>query len=161
MIVERGSRTGVFYDKEPYLSTSYTLQNALEMGQEAGIVQIDFRAAFDRVNHQGILFMLCSVGVGVSVLSVLTQFLSIRSQYIVVDGCRSKLVNVVAGVPQGSVLGPQFFLFFLYTVELFSIVEKKLYGYADDSTLVAVVPSPGERVAVSESMNSDLNRVSV
>ena len=54
---------------------------------------------------------------------------------------------------------PQFFL--LYTAELFSIVENKLYGFADDSTLVAVVPSPGERVAVSESMNRDLNRVSV
>ena len=49
----------------------------------------------------------------------------------------------------------------MYTAELFSIVENKLYGYADDSTLVAVVPSPGERVAVSESMNRDLNRVSV
>ena len=76
-----------------------------------------------------------------------------------VDGCRSKLVNMVSGVPQGSVLGPQLFL--LYTAELFSIVEKKLYSYAEDSTLVAVVPSPGERVAVSESMNRDLNRVSV
>ena len=41
------------------------------------------------------------------------------------------------------------------------MVENKLYGYAGDSTLVAVVPSPGERVAVSESMNRDLNRVSV
>ena len=40
-------------------------------------------------------------------------------------------------------------------------MESKLYGYADDSTLVAVVPSPGERVAVSESMNLDLNKVSV
>ena len=45
--------------------------------------------------------------------------------------------------------------------ELFSIVENKLCGYADDSTLVAVVPSHGERVVVSESMNRDLNRVSV
>ena len=62
-------------------------------------------------------------------------------------------------MPQGSVLGPQLFL--LYTAELFSEVENKLYGYADDSTLVAVVPPPGERVAVSESMNRDLNRVSV
>ena len=62
-------------------------------------------------------------------------------------------------MPQGSVLGPQLFL--LYTAEHFSIVENKLYGYADDSTPVAVVPSPGERVAVSESMNDDLNRVSV
>ena len=92
-------------------------------------------------------------------LSVLTQFLSNRSQYVVVDGCRSNLVNVVSGVPQGSVFGPQLFL--LYTAELFSIVENKLYCYADDSTLVAVVPFPGERVAVSESMNRDLNRVSV
>ena len=46
-------------------------------------------------------------------------------------------------------------------MELFSIVENKLYGYADDSTLVAVAPSPAERVAVTESMNRDLNRVSV
>ena len=40
-------------------------------------------------------------------------------------------------------------------------MENKLYGYADDFTLKAVVPSPGERVAVSESTNRDLNRVSV
>ena len=86
----------------------------------------------------------------VTVLSVVTQFLSNQSQYVVVDGCHSKLVNVVSGVPQVSVLGPQ--LFRLYTAELFSIVENELYGYADDSTLVAVVPSPGERVAISESI---------
>ena len=40
-------------------------------------------------------------------------------------------------------------------------MENKLYGYAEDSTLVAVVRSPCERVGVSESMNRDLNRVSV
>ena len=75
------------------------------MGQEARIVHIDFSAATDRVNHQGILFKLCSVGVGGSVLSVLTEFLSNRSQYFVVDGCHSKLVNVVSGLNQGSVFG--------------------------------------------------------
>ena len=48
-------------------------------------------------------------------------------------------------MPQGSVLGLQLFL--LYTAELFIIVENKFYGYAYDSTLVAVVPYPGERVA--------------
>ena len=137
---------------------SHTLQSALESGQEARIVQIDFSAAFDKVNHLGILLKLCSVGIGGSVLSILTPFLSNRSQQVMVDGCRSKLVNVVSGVPQGSVLGP--LLFLLYTSEPFSILENKLIGYADDSTLMAVVPSPGIRVAVAESLIRDLGRVS-
>ena len=65
----------------------------------------------------------------------------------------SKLVNVVSGVPQGSVLGP--LLSLLFTSELFSILENKLIGYADDSTLIAVVPSPGVRVTVAESLSRD------
>ena len=52
-------------------------------------------------------------------------------------------------------------MYLLYTAEIFSIVQNELYGYAEDSTLVAVVPFPGERVAVTESINRDLNRVSV
>ena len=67
------------------LSVSHTLQSALESGQEAKIVQIDFSAAFHRVNHQGILYRLSSVGIGGSVLSVLTQFLSNGSQFVLVD----------------------------------------------------------------------------
>ena len=61
------------------LCVSHRLQSALENGQEARIVQIDFSAAFDRVNHLGILYMLCSVGILGSVLSILTEFLSNRS----------------------------------------------------------------------------------
>ena len=75
-----------------------------------------------------------------------------------VDGCGSKLVNVVSGVLHGSVLGP--LLFLLYHSEHFSILENKLIGYADDSTLMAVVLSPGVRVAVAESLIRDLGRVS-
>ena len=60
------------------LCVPHTVQSAFEIGQEARIVQIDFSAAFDRVNHQGILYRLSSVGIGGSVLSVLTQFLPNR-----------------------------------------------------------------------------------
>ena len=49
-------------------------------------MQIDFSAAFDRVNHLGILYKLCFVGIGGYVLSILTQFLSNRSQQVMVDG---------------------------------------------------------------------------
>ena len=67
------------------LCVSHTLQSALVSGQEARIVQIDFSAAFDRVNHLGILYKLCSVGIGGSVLSIFTQFLSNRSQHVMVE----------------------------------------------------------------------------
>ena len=60
-------------------------------------------------------------------------------------------------MPQGSVLGQ--LLFLLYTSEPFSILENWLIGYADDSTLMAVVPSPDARVAVAESLNRDLVRM--
>ena len=95
----------------------YTAE-CLESGQGAMIVKIYFSAAFDGVKYQGILYKLCSVGIGGSGLSILTQFQSNRSQHVVVDRCRSKLVNVLSEVLQGRVLGP--LLFLLCTSVLFS-----------------------------------------
>ena len=50
-------------------------------------------------------------------------------------------------------------LFLLYTSDLFFILENKLISYADDSTLMAFVPSSGARVTVAESLIRDLGRV--
>ena len=68
-----------------------------------------------------------------------------------VDGCRSKLVSILLGVPQGCV--SSLLLFFLYTSELLYIPENKLIGYAD-------VPSPCASVKVAESLIRYLCRVS-
>ena len=73
------------------------------------------------------------------------------------DGSRSKLVNFAPGVPQDSILG--LLLLLIYSSELFSILENKLTGYADDSTWVAVVPFPRVRVMVAESLIRDSGRV--
>ena len=63
-----GNRTCNSYNRatptcDALLCVSHTLQSALESGQEARIVQVDFSAAFDRVNHLCILYKLCSVGI--------------------------------------------------------------------------------------------------
>ena len=79
-----------------FVRVPYTA-NALKSGQEARIVHIDFSWSLNRVNHQGIPYKLCSVGIGAPVLSILTQFLSYRSQNVIVASCRSKLTNVVSG----------------------------------------------------------------
>ena len=130
------------------LCMSRALQSALETEQEARIVQIHFSAAFDKVNNKGILNKFYPVGIEGSMLSTFTQFLSNRSQHATVDGCRSKQVNVLSRVPQESALGT---ILLLYISEHFFILENKLIGYADDSVLMAVVPSSGVRVTVEES----------
>ena len=61
------------------LCVSYTPQSALESGLVARIVQIDFSAAIDRANYQRIFYKHCSLDIGASVFSILTQFLSNRS----------------------------------------------------------------------------------
>ena len=60
-----------------FLCMSHTLQSALQSGQEARIVQIDFGTAFDRVNYQGIQYKLRSAGIVDSVVSIDT--VSIKS----------------------------------------------------------------------------------
>ena len=140
------------------LHVSHVLQSALDRGNEAKLVQIDFSAAFDRVNHKCLLFKLRSVGVGGIVFSVIEEFLSGRRQCVSVDGGLSGFVDVVSGVPQGSVLGP--LLFILFTADLFSVVDNLLVGYADDATLISVAQRPINRVAVSHSLQCDIDRIS-
>ena len=91
-------------------------------------------------------------------LSILTEFLTNRVQRVVADGHYSAWRNVISGVPQGSVLGP--LLFILYTHDMWFGLENMLVAYADDATLLAVVPSPDMRSVISDSLNRDLAKIS-
>ena len=139
------------------LTISSNLQRALDYGHEARVVGLDFSAAFDRVNHLALIYKLKLLGIGGSILNILTEFLTRRTQRVVVDGQLSDIRYVVSGVPQGSVLGP--LLFIIYTSDMWLDLENKLIAYADDATLVASIPSPGLRSSVAESLNRDLERI--
>ena len=87
--------------------------------------------------------------------------LSGRSQIVVVvvvDSSSSASIDVVSGVPQGCALGP--LLLLVYTSERFSLGSKTLVGYADDTTLLGVVPRPSDRISVTDSINADLAVIS-
>ena len=121
------------------------------------MVGLDFSAAFDRVNHKALIYKLRQLGIGGSFLNILIEFLTNRKQRVVVDGHHGEWRRVISGVPQGSVLGP--LLFILYTHDMWIGLENQLVAYADDATLIAVIPTPDQRQLVSESLNRDLAKI--
>ena len=76
------------------------------------IAYIDFAKAFDRVSIPKLLYKLNQIGIVGSLFSCIRSLLSYRKQCVKVDNAFSALKDVTSGVPQGSVLGPVFFIFF-------------------------------------------------
>ena len=69
--------------------------------------------AFDQVWHEGVIFKLKSMGICDDLLDLIGSFLENRFQRVVLNGQTSEWLPVRAGVPQGSILGPLFFLIYI------------------------------------------------
>ena len=74
-------------------------------GNYTRVAYIDFAKAFDTVCLSKLLYKLKCAGVDGLLLRVIESFLRNRSQSVVTEGVKSEPVNVISGVPQGSVLG--------------------------------------------------------
>ena len=72
----------------------------------------DISKAFDRLWHKGLLFKLEQNGINGCLLNWIKCYLSNRQQAVIVGTAKPKLMNVRAGVPQGSVLCPLLFLIY-------------------------------------------------
>ena len=97
-------------------------------------VFLDISKAFDKVWHEGILFKLKTYGVNGKVLNLLTNYLHERYQRVVLNGQTSSWELLKFGLPQGSVLGPLFFL--IYINDLPDNLESNCKIFADDTSLL-------------------------
>lgn len=96
---------------------------------------MDLSKAFDTVDHNILLAKLERAGVRGVPLDLFKSYLSNRSQFVSFDGIKSNIKFIDVGVPQGSVLGPLFFIIYLNDLAFLSL-KGKLKLFADDSSFL-------------------------
>ena len=85
---------------------------AFDRGEISAVLMLDMSAAFDLVDHQILLKKLHVYGLEQETLDWIFSYLSERKQQVYVDGALSDTMEVSIGVPQGSILGPLFYIIF-------------------------------------------------
>ena len=143
-------------------STIYQLLNiyddfsiALDNRTPTQAIFFDISKAFDRVWHRGLLHKLHGVGIRGQLLTWIHSYLENRKQAVVIKGEISNFLTVTAGVPQGSVLGPLFFL--LYINDLNTNLESNIKLFADDTSAYLSLDDDIRREVI---LNSDLQKIS-
>ena len=131
--------------------------NAIDSGKMVGVVLVDFKKAFDLVDHQILIDKLKIYGIKDEALSWFNTYLTNRKQQVAINNCKSDFKQISYGVPQGSILGPLLFLLFindlpLYTSNVFTDL------YADDTTLYDVQDSMEQ---IENNLQSSLNNLQI
>ena len=88
------------------------ITQALEEGDYVVGIFLDFSKAFDTVDHEILLGKLEHYGIRGCALSWFKSYLSNRQQFVTYNECKSEKQYIRCGVPQGSILGPLFFLIY-------------------------------------------------
>ena len=117
-------------------------------------VFLDVSSAFDKVWHSGLLAKLNQVGIEEKFYEIMSSYLKNRKQIVVVDGQKSDILDITAGVPQGSRLGP--LLFLIYINDISADIESDILIFADDTSLFVSGSDPAETSAI---LNRDLQRI--
>lgn len=109
------------------------IKENLENKQSVGLVTLDIEAAFDTVWHEGLVYKLITIDGPLYLIHIIKNFLKQRSFYIDINSAHSTQRHILAGVPQGSVLGP--ILFNIYTHDIPQVSDCKLSLFADDAAI--------------------------
>ena len=121
-------------------STEYCLmvmlekcKKALDNSNIAGALLTDLSKAFDCLNHNLLIAELAAYGFEYPTLAFIYSYVTGRKQRTKVNNSISAWADVIAGIPQGSILGPLIINVYLNNIFYF-IDGNKLANYADDNT---------------------------
>ena len=133
------------------LETLDILTEALNRGFSAVLVFLDFAKAFYRVLHELLLIKLEGYGFTGKLLEWCRSFLVGRKQRVVMDNNTAEWVDLISGVPQGSVLGPFFFVVFINDMP--ALVKNFCKLFADDSKLIGVIRNNMDKLALQDDLD--------
>ena len=130
-----------------------TVSKLLDDGSPVDAIYMDCQKAFDSVPIQRLLKKIEAVGIQGKVLDWIGQFLVGREQRVVLRGTTSDWVEVLSGVPQGSVLGPVLFL--IYVNDIVLNIDSSIKLFADDAKLFRPMGSSSD----ARALQSDLKKL--
>ena len=118
-------------------------------------VFIELKKAFDSIDHKLLLTKLEHYGIRGVVYDWIKSYLCESKQYVSVNNGNSEAMNVVCGVPQGYILGPNLFILYMnYICNVSSLLRFVLF--ADDTNLL----SSGDDVKeISKTLSKQLDKL--
>jgi hypothetical protein len=131
------------------------LAKSLNNKKLVDVAVLDFTKAFDKVPHKRLLHKVRHYGIRGSLSNWIKDFLTDRTQSVVIDGVKSSPADVLSGVPQGTVLGP--LLFLIYINDLPDKLQSKSRLFADDCLVYREISNPAD----TQVLEQDLKQLEV
>ncbi len=126
------------------------MQNIVQ-GKKADAIIFDFSKAFDKVSHKMLAAKMKYYGIREQTNAWIRGFLADRSQTVVLQGSQSYETEVKSGVPQGSVLGPCLFLF--YINDLPDTLASDVRLFADDTVAYLAIGQQQDTTTLQDDLS--------
>ena len=131
------------------------ISSAFDRSEHAIGVFLDFSKAFDTVNHFILFDKLEHYGIRGLALEWVKSYFYERKQFVEFNNVRSSPQGISCGAPQGSILGPLFFILYVNDLKNASILDAILF--ADDTNLFI---SQNDPVYLINTLNRELSKLS-